>query len=155
MECPPDTSGAIVRESYLKSTLNDFLQQADIILVSVPHEDRGDFNDTRLYSIVNQYSNKKIVFLDWHHQTHWSSDQVAELLSAEIDQKVVVERENICKLCKQVNQHIEQLRQINTKRAALNNANYSNLFMFSTLLYTLVLVLLVLVGIETIKFYNV
>lgn len=52
-ECPIETSTAIAREGYLRSTLLECLGQADLVLVSVPYDDRGDYSDTRLYTILS------------------------------------------------------------------------------------------------------
>lgn len=42
-ECPPDTMTVMAKESYLKSVLTDFLDQADLVLVSVPKDDKADY----------------------------------------------------------------------------------------------------------------
>lgn len=86
VECPEDTPTAMARDNYLQSTVEDYLSQADMILVSVPHDDRSDFSDTRLYTILQKYSSKKLVFLDWNNQnSHCDSDDLPDLISEWID----------------------------------------------------------------------
>lgn len=59
VECPSDTALAMARDSYLQATVEDFLSQADLILVSVPRDDRADYSDTRLYTILQKYADTK------------------------------------------------------------------------------------------------
>lgn len=76
----------MARDTYLQSTVEDYLSQADMILVSVPVDDRSDYSDTRLYTILQKFSNKPQVFLDWNQQnSHCDSDDLSDFISERID----------------------------------------------------------------------
>lgn len=54
VECPNDTSKAI-SQGYIRDTVLEHLGAADLIIVSVPQEDRDDYNDTRLCTILSSF----------------------------------------------------------------------------------------------------
>jgi hypothetical protein len=59
VECPNDTSAAI-SQGYIRDSVLEHLGSADLIVVSVPKEDRGDdYNDTRLCTILSAFKHKK------------------------------------------------------------------------------------------------
>ncbi len=100
IECPPDTATAVAQNSYLGSTLNEFLAQADLILVSVPSEDRADYQDTRLYAMLARFKHKNQVFLNWPQQTNSTcEDSLKQLVSDEIDNRVTTETQKIKVIC--------------------------------------------------------
>jgi hypothetical protein len=58
VECPNDTSTAI-SQGYIRDSVLEHLGTADLIVVSVPQEDREDYNDTRLCTILSSFKHKK------------------------------------------------------------------------------------------------
>lgn len=58
VECPNDTSQAI-SQGFTRDSVLDHLGKADLIIVSVPEDDRSDYTDTRLHTVLDQYKYKK------------------------------------------------------------------------------------------------
>ena len=65
VECPPDTAIAVTKDSFLKSILNDYLNQADLVIVSVSGDDKLDYSNTRLSGMLVPFQKKRTYYLDW------------------------------------------------------------------------------------------
>jgi hypothetical protein len=64
VECPNDTSAAI-SQGYIRDTVLQHLSNADLIVVSVPEEDRSDYTDTRLHTVLHAFRHHKQLFIEW------------------------------------------------------------------------------------------
>jgi hypothetical protein len=58
VECPNDTSAAM-SQGYIRDTVLQHLSKADLIVVSVPEEDRSDYSDTRLHTVLQTFKHHK------------------------------------------------------------------------------------------------
>jgi hypothetical protein len=122
--------------------------------VSAPNEDRSDFTDTRLFNVLQDYSKKKQVYLDWpEHDLSCSLDQLPSLISTEIDKTISSGQSRICWTCSVVNEHLKKLTEVNKERNEFNKANRNNLLIISLLFYSIVSLLIVMVARELMKFY--
>ena len=127
IEGPPDTATAITQNSYLATTLNEFLAAADLIIISVPNEDRSDFQDTRLFGMLTRFKHKNQVFLDWpQHPNSIDGDSLQQVVNDEIDNRVESESNKIKVICQVLTDHIETLKKTNQQKEILNKAHSYN-----------------------------
>ena len=146
----------MARDTYLQSTVEDYLSQADMILVSVPADDRSDYSDTRLYTILQKFSDKPQVFLDWNHQnSNCDSDDLSDFISERIDKQIAEGKKQIIQVAQLSTAHIASIKQANTDRFDFNEANKQTVFLVSLLYWTLCC-LVTIVGVrELVYLYDV
>jgi GTPase Era involved in 16S rRNA processing len=146
----------MARDTYLQSTVEDYLSQADMILVSVPADDRSDYSDTRLFTILQKFSDKPQVFLDWNYQnSNCDSDDLSDFISERIDKQIAEGKKRIIQVAQLSTAHIASIKQANTDRFDFNEANKQTVFLVSLLYWTLCC-LVTIVGVrELVYLYDV